>query len=87
MGNEVICLKDETDAIVSVGVPVAIAILLGGNAIDEQVARIVMVEPTDDIEHGRFARARRSQNGDKFIIAESKRHMVERDLREVGRDV
>ena len=60
MGNEVVCLEDEADAIISVGVPVPIAVLFGGDAIDEQVARIVMVEASDDIEHGRFARTRRA---------------------------
>ncbi len=60
MGNEVVCLEDEADAIVSVSVPVSIAVLFGGDAIDEQVARIVMVEASDDVEHGRFSRTRRA---------------------------
>ena len=55
MGDEVVALEHESDAVVAIGVPVAIFVLLGRDAIDDEVARIVVVEASDDVEHGGFA--------------------------------
>ena len=60
--DEVVALEHEADAVVAVGVPVAVLVLLGGNAVDDQVARIVMVKPAHDVQQRGLARARRPQD-------------------------
>ena len=40
----------KVSVVVAVGVPVAVAVFLGRDAADDEVARRIMVEPADDIE-------------------------------------
>ena len=60
VGNEVVALEDETDAVVAVDIPVAIAITPRGSAVDNQVARGVVVETADDVQQCGFSTARRT---------------------------
>ena len=85
--NEVIALEDEADAVVSVGVPIAIAEVLGRNTVDEQIAGIEMIQSANNVEHRSFARARGTQNGHELAIAKSQGHVIERHLRKRLRDV
>ena len=55
MRNEVIALEHKADAVVAVGIPIAIVKVFGRNTVDQQVARIEMIEPTDNVEHRSFA--------------------------------
>ena len=75
-------MEHEADAVVAVGVPVAVLVLLGGNAVDDQVARIVMVKPAHDVQQRGLARARRPQDGHELVVAERHGHVVERHLGE-----
>ena len=85
--DEVVALEDEADAVVAVGVPVAVVEILGRDAVDQKVARVEVVEAADDIEHGRLARARGAQDGDELVVAKRQAHVVERDLGEGLRNV
>ena len=87
MRNEVIALEHKADAVVTVGIPIAIVKVLGRDAVDEQVTGIEMIEPTDNVEHRSFTRPRRSQNGYELVIAKSQAHAVERHLRKRLRNV
>ena len=87
MRNEVIALEHKADAVVAVGIPIAIVKILGRNTVDQQVARIEMIEPTDNVEHRSFARPRRSQNGHELVIPKRQAHAVERHLRKRLRNV
>ena len=87
MRNEVIALEHKADAVVAVGIPIAIVKVFGRNTVDQQVARIEMIEPTDNVEHRSFTRPRRSQNGHELVIAKSQAHVIERHLRKRLRDV
>jgi len=55
VGDQVVALEDETDPVVAVGVPVAVLVLLGRDAIDDQVAGVVVIQTSDDVEHRRLA--------------------------------
>ena len=57
VGNQVVGLEDEADAVVAVGVPVAGLVVLCRNAVDDEVAALEAVEATDDVEHRRLAGA------------------------------
>ena len=81
MRNEVIALEHKADAVVAIGIPIAIVKVLGRDAVDEQVAGIEMIESTDYVEHRSFARARGAQNGHELVIAKSQAYAVERHLR------
>ena len=85
--NEVIALEHKADAVVAIGIPIAIVKVLGRDAVDEQVARVKVVESADNVEHRGLTRPRRSQNGHELVIAKSQAHAVERHLRKRLRDV
>ena len=87
MRDEVIALKHKTDAVVAIGIPIAIAKILGRNTVDEQAARVKVVESADNVEHRGLARTRGTQNGHELIIAKRQAHAVERHLRKRLRNV
>ena len=87
MRNEVIALEHKADAVVAIGIPIAIVKVLGRDVIDQQVARVKVVESADNVEHRSFARARGTQNGHELVIAKSQAHVIERHLRKRLRDV
>ena len=80
-------MEHKADAVVTVGIPIAIAKVLGRDAVDEQVAGIEMIESTDYVEHRSFARARGAQNGHELVIAKRQAYVVERHLRKRLRNV
>ena len=84
MRDEVISLEHEADAVVAVGIPVAVLVALGGDAVDDKVAGVVVIQAADDVEHGRLARAGRAEHRDELVVAEGDRHVVERRLGEIG---
>ena len=87
MRNEVIALEHKADAVVAVGIPIAIVKVFGRNTVDQQVTGIEMIESTDNVEHRGFTRARGTQNGHELVIAKRQAHAVERHLRKRLRNV
>ena len=87
MRDEVIALEHKADAVVAVGIPIAIVKVLGRYAVDQQVTGIEMIEPTDNVEHRSFARARGTQNGHELVIAKRQAYAIERHLRKRLRNV
>ena len=87
MRNEVIALEHKADAVVTIGVPIAIVKILGRNTVDQQVARVKVVEPADNVEHRGLTRARGTQNGHELVIAKRQAYVVERHLRKRLRNV
>ena len=63
---------------IAIGVPVRILELLGGLAVDAQIATVIAVETADDIEQRGLAAAGWSQNGHKLILPERDAHALER---------
>ena len=70
MRNEVVALEDKADRMVAVGVPIGVAVLLGGDAVDDQVAAGVLIQASDDVEQSCLSAARGAENGDEFALAE-----------------
>ena len=81
MWDKVIALEHKADAVVAISIPIAVTEVLGRDAVNQQVTRIKVIEPTDNVEHRGFTRPRRSQNGHELVIAKSQAHAVERHLR------
>ena len=87
MRNEVIALEHKADAVVTIGVPIAIVKVLGRNTVDQQITGIKVIESTDNVEHRSFTRARGTQNGHELVVAKSQAYAVERHLRKRLRNV
>ena len=82
-GNEVITLKHEANGVVPVRIPVTVFVLLGRDAIDDQIAGVVAVKPANDIQQGGFSRTAGAQNGDKFIVPQIQAHIPQRVLHQL----
>ena len=81
--DEVVTLKHEADAVVAVGVPVAVAVIFGADAVDYKVAGRVAIQAADDVEQGCFATTRRTENRHKLTFAETDGHTLESVHRKV----
>ena len=84
MRDQVVGLENEANAVVAVGVPVARLVVLRRNTVDDEVAALKTIEPTDDVEHRRLARAGLAQHSHKLVVAGRHGDLVERHLHEVG---
>ena len=69
MRDQVIALKDKADRMIAVIVPVLVLEILRGSSIDEQISAGILIQPADDVEHGRLAASALSQDGNKFTFA------------------
>ena len=43
MWNQIVALKNESDGVIAVGIPIPILILFCGNAVDNQIAGIIAI--------------------------------------------
>ena len=68
VGDEVIALKHKAHGVVAVGVPIAVVVLPGGGAVDDEVARGVPVKAADDVQQRRLAAAGGAEDGDEVIL-------------------
>ena len=50
VGDQIVALEHEADGIVAVVVPVGVGVVLGGNAVDHQVAFVIPVQTAHDVE-------------------------------------
>ncbi|MPM29148.1 hypothetical protein SDC9_75688 [bioreactor metagenome] len=55
VGDQVVALEDKSDPVVAIGIPVTILVLLCRDAVDDQVAGVVVIQTSDDVEHRRLA--------------------------------
>ena len=83
--DEVVALKDKADGVVAVCVPVAVVVLLGGAAVDDEVAGGIAVQTADDVQQRGLAAAGLAQNRDELALTEGNVDTFERfDLRCAG---
>ena len=62
VGNEIVALKYESDAMISVGIPIFVPVRFGGNAVDKQVAVRISVQAADNVQQRCFAAAGRTED-------------------------
>ena len=72
--DQVIALEDKAHGVVAVGIPIAVRVLTGGAAIDDEVAAGVPVQPADDVQRGGLAAAGGAEDGDEFIVPKLQTH-------------
>ena len=72
MRNEVIALEDEADSVVSVHVPISVAVILSASSVDNQIARGIVVKTAYDVEQRGFSAAGRAEYRHEFILPERK---------------
>ena len=70
MGYQIVILKYKADGVIAIGIPVAVLKFLGGFVVDAQIAAVVSVQTTDDIEHSGLSAAGRAEYRDKLILTE-----------------
>ena len=76
VGDEVVALEHKADGVVAVGVPVAVGVLFGGDAVDDQTA--------DDVQQGGLAGAAGAKDGDELAVAEAQADLVKGCLDQVA---
>ena len=76
--DEVVALEDEADSVVSVGIPVGILVFPGADAVYEQITFGVLIKSSENVEHGGFAAARRSEYRNKLAFPEGEIDAPER---------
>ena len=69
VGNEVVALEHEADAVIAIRVPVRVRVVLGGDAVHDDVAGVCVVEAAKDVEERRLARARGAKHGHELALA------------------
>ena len=85
--NEIVALEHEPYAVVAEGVPVAILVAVGGDAVDDHVAGVVVIQAAHHVQKRCLARARRAQNRHELVVAERDGDVVQGHLGEVARRV
>ena len=82
--DEVVALEDEADGVVAVGVPVAVAVLFGGGAVDHQITGIVAIQTANDVEQRGLAGPGGTEDSHELVVAQVQRDAVQRLLYEVA---
>ena len=85
--NEVVVLEHEADRMIAVGVPVLVPVLSRRDAVDDEVAGVIPVEPADDVQKRRLPGPARTQDGYEFIVSQCQRDIVESDLSQFARHI
>ena len=70
--DEVIGLKDKSDTMIAVDIPVPVPEIFGRTTLNDKVTRRIVVKTADDIEKRRLAAARRAEHTDKLALTECK---------------
>ena len=74
VGDQVIALEHKADGVVAVGVPIPVGILLGGAAVDDEVAAGVLVQAADNVQQGGLAASGMAQHRHKLALPEAQAH-------------
>ena len=80
MGDQVVGLEDETDRVIAVGVPVAVLVFLGRNAVNDQIAGVIAVQPSYNVEEGSLAGSAGTEDRYELVVPEVEGDIVEGDL-------
>ena len=84
MGNQIVALEHKTNGVVAVGVPVAVGVLFGGDAVDDEVAAVVAVQAADDVQQRGLAGAAGAEDGDEFAVAKVQTDLVKGRLHKIA---
>ena len=75
--DQIVALEHETDGVVAVRVPVAVGVLFGGDAVDDQIAAVVPVQTAHDVQQGGLAGTARAEDGNKFVVAQVQADIIQ----------
>ena len=67
--DQVVALEHESDRVIPVGIPVAVLVLLCGDAVDDHIPAVVAVQSSYNIQKRRLPRPAGTENGDEFIVS------------------
>jgi hypothetical protein len=78
MRNQVIGLKNKSDGVIAVSVPVRVREALCRFVVDDQVPGAVMIQAADDIQKRRLSAAGMAEDSDELALSEFKIDALER---------
>ena len=84
VGDQVVALEDEADGVVAVGIPVPVGIVLGRNAVDDEIAAVIAVQTADDVQKRGLTGAGGAQDGYEFVVPEGQAHPVQGHLDKIA---
>ena len=84
MWDQIITLKHKSYGMISIRVPVPVFIFFRRNPIDDQIATIVPVKTTNNIQKSGFSRTAGTKNCHKFIVPKTKAHSVQGTLYQIS---
>ena len=76
--DEVVALEDEADSVVTVNVPISIAVELCALAVYNEIARGVVIKTANDIEQRSLSAARCTENRYELVVTERDIYSAER---------
>ena len=82
---QIVTLKYKTDPFVAISIPIAVAVLLGGHAVNAHLPRRIVIQPAYNIQKRGLSAPRRSQHGHKFTTFEIYIYPFERQHPAVAR--
>ncbi len=80
--DQVIALEHEAYRVVSVRIPVTVAILRCRDPVYHELPAVRLVQAADNIQERRLSRSARAEHRHELIVAEVHAHSVQRHLRE-----
>ena len=87
VGDEVVALENETDAVVAVAIPVAVPEVFRRDTVDDEVAGIEVIEAANHVEHRGFAGSGLAEDRDELVVTKRDAHAGKRDLGKGARRV
>ena len=81
--DQVVTLKDKSNRMVPVGIPVSVFVFFCRNAVDDQVSAVIAIQSSDDIQKRRLSRAAWSQNRHKLVVAQIQTDVIQRFLHQI----
>ena len=70
VGDQVVGLENKADGMIAVGVPVAVLVFFGRDAVDDQISGVVAVQSSDNVQESGLSRSARAQDRDEFVVPE-----------------
>ena len=83
MHNQIVTLKDKTNGVVPIRIPVPVFIFFCGNPVDNQVSAVVTVQSPDYIQQRGFSGAAGTQDRHELAVPKFQADMIQRLLHQI----
>ena len=87
MRDEIVALEDEAYAVIAERIPITVRVIFRGDAVYDQIPRIVVIKATDDIQERGLTGTGRAEDGREFVIPKADGDVIKGNLREITRRI